>query len=91
MGIGANVLPASIKADLRISVKDYRRDRNLKIQLLGVPFSSHQFFVRMHGQPWPKNGKPVSMTRLMTAVRLLPPHAQDDILRGDLRDRRLFE
>jgi len=37
-----------MKADLRISVKDHRRAKNLKIQLLRVPFStSRQFWVRM--------------------------------------------
>ena len=59
-----------MKADLRISVKDYHRNKNLKIQLMRVPFaSSRQFWVRMNGEPWPKNGHPVSLTRLMTALR----------------------
>jgi hypothetical protein len=58
-----------MKADLRISVKDYRRNKNLKI-LIQRAFSSHrQFHVRMNGSPWPKDGRPVSMTRLMTALR----------------------
>jgi hypothetical protein len=59
-----------MKADLRISVKDYRRHKNLKIQLTQVPFTaSRQFWVRMNGVPWPKNGRPVSLTRLLTALR----------------------
>jgi hypothetical protein len=59
-----------MKADLRISVKDYSRNKNLKIQLARVPFaSSRQFWVKMNGQPWPKDGRPVSLTRLMTALR----------------------
>ena len=59
-----------MKADLRISVKDYRRDKNLKIQLVRIPFSaSRQFWVRMNGVPWPEEGRPVSLTRLLTAVR----------------------
>jgi hypothetical protein len=59
-----------MKADLRISVKDYRRNKNLKIQLVRVPFSgSRQFWVKMNGEPWPKPSHPVSMTRLMTALR----------------------
>jgi hypothetical protein len=59
-----------MKADLRISVKDYHRNKNLKIQLSRVPFgSSRQFWVRMNGEPWPKGGHPVSLTRLMTALR----------------------
>jgi len=59
-----------MKADLRISVKDFRRDKNLKIQLVRVPFSGNrQFWVRMNGAPWPNSGQPVSITRLMTALR----------------------
>ena len=59
-----------MKADLRISVKDYHRNKNLKIQLSRVPFTSqHQFWVRMNGQPWPKDGRPVSLTRRLTALR----------------------
>ena len=43
---------AFIKADWRISVKDYRRNKNLKVQLTPVPFSrSRQFWVRMNGKP----------------------------------------
>jgi len=59
-----------MKADLRISVKDYRRSKNLRILLVRVPFSSsRQFWVRMNGAPWPKNGSPVSLTRLLTGLR----------------------
>jgi hypothetical protein len=58
-----------MKADLRISIKDYRRNKNLKI-LLERAFSSHrQFYVRMNGTPWPKDGRPVSLTRVFTALR----------------------
>jgi hypothetical protein len=59
-----------MKADLRISIKDYRRHKNLKILLARVPFAGHrQFRVRMNGQPWPTDGRPVSLTRLLTALR----------------------
>lgn len=59
-----------MKCDLRISVKDYRRDKSLKVQLARVPFaSSRQFWVRMNGRPWPKAGQPVSLTRVLTALR----------------------
>jgi hypothetical protein len=58
-----------MKADLRISVKDYRRGKNLKILLLRSPFPSRQFLVRMNGEPWPKDGRPVSLTRLLTGLR----------------------
>ena len=59
-----------MKADLRISVKDFRRNKNLKIQFVKAPFSaSRQFFVRMNGVPWPKDGRPVSITRVLTALR----------------------
>jgi hypothetical protein len=61
-----------MKPDLRISVKDYLRNKNLKIQLTRVPFApSRQFWVRMNGQPWPKSGAPVSLTELF---RLEMPH-----------------
>jgi hypothetical protein len=58
-----------MKADLRISIKDYRRNKNLKILLLKSPFSPRQYFVRMNGDAWPKDKRPVSMTRLMAALR----------------------
>jgi hypothetical protein len=59
-----------MKADLRISIKDYHRNKNLKIQLSRGPFaSSRQFWVKMNGEPWPKDRRPVSLTRLLTAVR----------------------
>ena len=58
-----------MKADLRISVKDYRRDKNLKVLLQRVPFSPRQFWVRMNGAPWHTDGRPVSLTRLLTAIR----------------------
>ena len=50
-----------MKAHLRISVKDFQRNKNLKIPLARVPFARHrQFCVKMNGQPWPKDGRPVS-------------------------------
>jgi hypothetical protein len=59
-----------MKTDWRISVKDYSRQKNLKLQLARVPFAHHrQFWVRMNGQPWPKDGRPVSLTRWLTALR----------------------
>ena len=50
--------------------------KNLKIQLARVPFArNRQFYVKMNGQPRPKDGGPVSLTRLLTALRksLLKP------------------
>ena len=59
-----------MKADLRISIKDYRRGKNLKVVLLRVPFSrQQQFFVSMNNQPWPKNRRTVSLTYVMTTLR----------------------
>ena len=59
-----------MKANLRISLKDYRRDKSVKILLREVPFSAaRQFRVTMNGEPWPKEGRPVSVTRLMAARR----------------------
>ena len=59
-----------MKADLRISIKDYSRNKNLKIQLVRIPFTGkRQFWVRMNGEPWPKDHRPVSLTRLLAALR----------------------
>jgi hypothetical protein len=59
-----------MKADFRISIKDYSRNKNLKVQLTRVPFTAtRQFWVRMNGEPWPKSGEPVSLTRVLTALR----------------------
>ena len=58
-----------MKADLRISIKDFHRNKNLKILLRRAIFSQRQFYVRMNGTPWPKDGRPVSLTRLLTALR----------------------
>jgi hypothetical protein len=58
-----------MNADLRISIKDYHRNKNLKILLFRPPFPCRQFLVQMSGTPWPAGGKPVSLTRLVTALR----------------------
>jgi hypothetical protein len=59
-----------MKADLRISLKDYHRGNSVKVLLQRVPFAtSRQFRVTMNGKPWPKDGRPVSVTRIMTALR----------------------
>jgi hypothetical protein len=59
-----------MQTDLRISVKDFRRNKNLKIQLCRLPFAnSHQFWVKMNGAPWPTDGRPVPITRVLTALR----------------------
>ena len=64
-----------MKADLRISIKDFHRNKNLKIQLQRAIFSHRQFFVRMNGTPWPKDGRPVSLTKLLTSLRKSPVKA----------------
>jgi len=69
------LLPSScyhsfIKAHIRISVKDSLRNKNLKIQPARVPFARHRHFcAKMNGQPWPEDGRPVSLTRLFAALR----------------------
>jgi hypothetical protein len=57
-----------VKADMRISIKDYHRKKNLKILLLRPPFPGREFLVRMNGAPWPAGGGTVSLTRLVTAL-----------------------
>ena len=58
-----------IKADLRISIEDDHRKKNLKILVFRPPFPGCQFPVRMSGAPSPADGGPVSLTRLVTALR----------------------
>jgi len=55
-----------MKSDLRIFIKDHRREKNLKVILSRTPFGTRQFFVRMNGQVWPPSGRPVSLTRVLT-------------------------
>jgi len=58
-----------MKAGLRISIKDYSRNKTLLIRLTRVPFSNRLFEVQMDRQRWPADGRPVSLTRVMTALR----------------------
>lgn len=58
-----------MKADLRISIKDYHKNKNLRILLHRLPYARKQFWVTMNGERWPASGNPVSLTRLMTALR----------------------
>jgi hypothetical protein len=58
-----------MKADLRISIKDYHRKKALQVTLTRAPFLTRQFFVRMNGQCWRADGRPVSLTRIRTALR----------------------
>ena len=58
-----------MKADLRISIKDYQRNKNLKILLFRPPFPCRGFYVRMNDAPWPASGEPVCLSRLMAALR----------------------
>jgi hypothetical protein len=57
-----------MKADLRISIKDYHRNKRLKILLFRPPFESRGFLVQMNGEWWPKRGGPVGLSRLLAAV-----------------------
>jgi hypothetical protein len=58
-----------MKPDVRISVKDFHHDKNLKILLFRADFTRRQFHVRMNGAPWPADGRPVPITRLLNAIR----------------------
>jgi len=58
-----------MKADLRLSIKDFHRNKTLKVLLFRTPFSTRQFFVRMNGERWPASGRPVSLTWLLAGVR----------------------
>ena len=43
--------PPLMKAELPISIKEYDRNKNLKITLHRTPFRTRPWFVRMNGQP----------------------------------------
>jgi hypothetical protein len=58
-----------MKAALRISIKDYHRNKNLKVLLFRPPYPSRGFLVQMNGDFWPRSRRPVSLTRLVTALR----------------------
>ena len=57
-----------MKADFRISVKDFSRGHTLKVQLSRVPFS-RQFLVTMNGSRWPVSGRPVSLSKVFASLR----------------------
>jgi hypothetical protein len=57
------------KADLRISIKEYRNHKKLKILLFRTPFAMRQCSVRINGAAWPKDRRALSLTRLLTGVR----------------------
>lgn len=57
-----------MKTDLRISIKDFSRNKSLRVTLVRAPFGGRQFLVRMNGRRWPEGGKPVSITRVFTAL-----------------------
>jgi len=61
--------PDVMEADFRISIKDDRRTKKLKILLTRAPFGIRQFHVRMNGKSWLASGRPVSLTRVLTALR----------------------
>lgn len=59
-----------MRCDLQNSVKDYPRGKALRIQLSQLCFgSARQFFVKRNGSPWPAARRPVSITRVLTALR----------------------
>ncbi len=58
-----------MKASVRVSVKEPHRDKNLEILLFRTAFACRAFFGRLNGQPWPKDGRPASLTRLLAALR----------------------
>jgi len=64
----AFVFNGFMKADFRISVKDYSRQKNLKVELSRVPFA-RQFWVRMNGARWPADGRPVSLSKVFASLR----------------------
>jgi hypothetical protein len=61
-----------MKYDIRISVKDHRRRKNLKLQMAQLSYSSsRQFSAKMNGSLWPSDGRPGLSTEDLRAVRRL--------------------
>jgi hypothetical protein len=58
-----------MKPDLAISIKDYHRNKTLRLTLTRAPFTTRQFLARMNRQRWPTDGRPVSLTKVLTALR----------------------
>jgi len=57
-----------MKADRRISVKDYHKNKTLKVLLCRPPFPSRQFMVWMNGERWARDERMVSLTRVLAAL-----------------------
>ncbi len=57
-----------MKADLRISIKDYRRNKNLKVVHFKPPFPSRGFMVTINGRPWPTRPRDVGLARIFAAL-----------------------
>ena len=57
-----------MKADFRISVKDNSRGTNLKVLLARVP-GGRQFFAKMNGTRWPKDGRSASLSKVFASLR----------------------
>lgn len=57
-----------MKADVRISIKDYHRKKTLKVLLFRTPWP-RQFFVRMNGERWPKEKGIASLSKVFAALR----------------------
>jgi hypothetical protein len=51
-------IPGLMKYNLRIFIKDYRRNKNLKVQVARHYSTTRWFFVRMNGARWPNDGNP---------------------------------
>ena len=64
----AFVFNGTMQPDFRISVKDFRRQKTLRVRLVRTPFP-RQFWVRMDGARWPKDGRPVSLSKVFAALR----------------------
>jgi len=65
-----------MKPERRIAIKVVRRNKNLKILLTQSRLADRRLSVRMGGQRWPHSGRgwpadarPVSLTKVLTALR----------------------
>lgn len=58
-----------MKTELRISIKHYRRNKNLEVLLIRPPYPGRRFWFRMNEQRWPAGKREVPVARMMRAVR----------------------
>jgi hypothetical protein len=58
-----------MKADLRISIKDYCRNKSLEVLVYGAPFPPRGYLVTLSGRHWRTRPETVGLTRVLAALK----------------------